>query len=87
MREVSKHTNRGGGRSKAGDVLFLMKLMEGEIDGKKLPANSLKRVIYEKAIVEQDMKIINKIIDKLYANKQDVDILSDGKPFQITINS
>ena len=87
MNEVSKFTNKGGGRMKAGDILFLMKLMDGEIKKKDLPANSMKKVLYEKCIEKPDTKVLLKVIDKLYANMQSVDMTTGGEPFQIQIKT
>ena len=64
----------GGGRSKAGDVQFLVDLMYGVIKKKDLPKNSIKMLLYEKLFIEKDMKALNKVLDKLYANQQNVDV-------------
>jgi len=64
----------GSGRTKAGDILFLMKMMEGELRKKDLPACSLKKVLYELAVEKKDVKVLNKIMDKLYANQQRVEM-------------
>ena len=78
--------NHGGGRAKSGEISFLMGLMNGQVSKKDdCPENSLKRVIYELAIEKKEIKIVNKILDKLYANNTNVDVTSDGQPFIINI--
>jgi hypothetical protein len=70
------------GRAKAGDILFLMQLFEGELHEKDLKADSVKLALLKK-VKQGDTKVLLKILDKLYANQQSVDVTSGGEKLSI----
>lgn len=79
----AKGRKNGGGRMKAGDYNFLLRLWKGEMTEDDAKENSGRSMVAQK-FLEGDTKIMCKVMDKIYANKQYIEGSMDI-PFKINI--